>query len=112
MTDHIGDATEKVDLDALEKRLRGAADDFADHATPIEGDGPTATLLREAADGIVELKEARALLDEIFLDGRLTPDRGINMLAVRDLERRYGEQLKHRGNMLNAFLVRDGMGEG
>lgn len=53
------------DLDALEKRLRDDADDFANHATPIQGDGPTARLLREAADMIAELREARAVIDRL-----------------------------------------------
>lgn len=78
------------DLDALEKRLREAADDFADHATPIEGDRPTATLLREAADMIAELKEARGLLKE----------------ALDDFISDEMEQA------IRAFLARNGKGEG
>lgn len=79
-----------IDLDALEKRLRGAADDFADHATPIEGDGQTATLLREAADVIAELKEARGLLQRWRSD-----------LPTEALE-----------DLTDAFLARNGKGEG
>ncbi len=78
------------DLDALEKRLRGAADDFADHATPIEGDRPTATLLREAADMIAELREARGLLQRWRSD-----------LPTEALE-----------DITDAFLARNGKGEG
>lgn len=91
MTDHIGEATKKViDLDVLDKRLRGAADDFADHATPIEGDGQTATLLREAADVIAELKQARGLLQRWRSD-----------LPTEALE-----------DITDAFLARNGKGEG
>jgi len=82
------------DLDALEKRLRGAADDFADHATPIEGDGQTETLLREASDMIAELREARGLLDEARL--YFAPDEDAVAMLVR----------------VDAFLARNGKGEG
>ena len=78
------------DLDALEKRLRRAADDFTDHATPIEGDGPTATLLREATDMIAELKEARRLLQ-----------RWRSGLPTEALE-----------DITDAFLARNGKGRG
>lgn len=91
MTDHIGEATKKViDLDVLDKRLRGAADDFADHATPIEGDGQTATLLREAADVTAELKEAKEHLARCV---ELVPAPGAIEAA-------------------DAFLARNGKGEG
>jgi hypothetical protein len=91
MTDHIGEATKKViDLDVLDKRLRGAADDFANHATPIEGDGQTATLLREAADVTAELKEAKEHLARCV---ELVPAPGAIEAA-------------------DAFLARNGKGEG
>ena len=88
------------DLDALEKRLRDASDDFADHATPIEGDGQTATLLREAADVIAELKEARGLITDIAAS-KITEDNPYIWKWASEV------MIKAR-----AFLARNGKGEG
>lgn len=93
------------DLDALEKRLRGAADDFADHATPIEGDGPTATLLREVADMIAELKEARRLMKPFAV-----------YYEINDLDERAADDAIEVPvgdlRLVRAFLSRNGKGEG
>lgn len=108
------------DQDALEKRLRDAADDFADHATPIEGDGPTATLLREAADMIAELKEARGLLQGFVDDENdavTNPLGGLSLGGLMDGRDNSGcvyqsAALEDRIIQTRAFLARNGKGEG
>lgn len=86
MTDHIGEATQKViDLDALEKLADGIVGGWSKSRTIYEPEAATIKAL------IAELKEARGLLVEA---GAWCPTAG------------------PLGDRISAFLARNGKGEG
>lgn len=90
MTDHIGEATQKViDLDALEKLADGVIGGWSKSRTIYE---PEAAAIKALT---AELKEARALLE------RTRPYTSTLAVGAADLH-----------SDIRAFLARNGKGEG
>ncbi|WP_404415403.1 hypothetical protein [Brevundimonas vesicularis] len=97
MTNHIGEATQKViDLDALEKRLvAGSKQTITRYFGDLSGAIVDHDLLREAASAVAELKEARGLVEQSI-----------------DLMTDEYEDTKAHQQQARAFLARNGKGEG